>query len=356
MGFTLGDLAERIGAKLEGDPARPIAGIRTLEEAGPEHLSFLTSPNYLELARRSAAGAILCVRGAALPGRDRLIADHPQLALARALELFHPRQSPAPGIHSTAVIGEGCRIGAGVSIGPYVVLGSAVELGEGAVLHAHVVVGDGCLLGARVELHPHVVLYAGVALGERTVVHAGTVLGADGFGYATVHGTHHKIPQVGGVTIGADVEIGALSAVDRALLGQTVIGTGTKIDNLVQVGHNVQVGERSLLCGQVGIAGSAKIGSGVVLGGRAGVADHLELGDGARVAAASVALESVPAGSSVAGSPAMPLSAWRRQQAIARRLPELWNRLRRIERGLGRGAGEQDGSDGGNESGSGGKD
>jgi UDP-3-O-[3-hydroxymyristoyl] glucosamine N-acyltransferase len=351
--LTLGELAERIGADVEGDRGRLVAGLRTLADAGPEHLSFLTSAKYLEAARASAAGAILTSKGAALPGRDLLVAAQPQLALALALEIFHPRPPASAGIHPTAVVGEGCRIDPSAQIGPYVVIGEAVEIGAGARLHAHAVVGDGCRLGAGVELHPHVVLYAGVTLGDRSVVHAGTVLGADGFGYATVQGEHHKIPQVGGVRIGEDVEIGALTAVDRALLGTTVIGSGTKVDNLVQVGHNVEVGERSILCGQAGIAGSAKLGAGVVLAGQAGVSGHLELGDGVQVAAKSAALETVPKGTAVAGIPALPLPVWRRQQAVARRLPELWQRLKRLERHLGiggdrgrAGSGGDEGSDG----------
>jgi UDP-3-O-[3-hydroxymyristoyl] glucosamine N-acyltransferase len=206
------------------------------------------------------------------------------------------------------------------------------------------VVGRGSSVGAGAVLHPHVVLYPGVELGERAVVHAGSVLGADGFGYATERGAHLKIPQVGGVEIGADVEIGALSAVDRATLDATVIGAGTKIDNLVQVGHNVRVGRNSILCGQVGIAGSAELGDGVVLGGQAGVAGHLALGDGAQVASKSAVYEGVAAGEVVAGIPAVPIGRWRRRQALAARLEEIWRRLRALERGRAAGGtGEEDG-------------
>jgi UDP-3-O-[3-hydroxymyristoyl] glucosamine N-acyltransferase len=346
--YSLGELAERIGADVAGDASRRIAGVRTLADAGPEHLSFLTSPKYLDAARASRSGAILTARGTVLPGRDLLFADAPQLALARALELFHPRPVSRPGAHPTAIVGEECRVDATASIGPFAVLGDRVEIGARSVVGAHVVIGDGCLLGADVTLHPHVVLYPGVRLGDRSEVHSGTVLGADGFGYATVRGRHHKIPQVGRVEIGADVEIGALSAIDRALLGATRIGAGTKVDNLVQVGHNVEVGDGSVLCGQAGIAGSAKLGKGVVLAGQAGVAGHLELGDGVQVAAKSAALETVAAGTPVAGIPAVPLTVWRRQQAVARRLPELWRRLLRIERVLEIAERKQDGSDDGN--------
>lgn len=335
MIWTLGELAERVGGEIQGSPARQLDGVRTLSEAGVSHLSFLTSPKYLEQARASAAGAILTGRDARLPGRDLLRCAQPQLALAQILRLFHPVAEHPPGVHPTAVVGDACRIAASAALGPYVVLGAGVEIGDRAVLHPHVVVGEGCRLGARVVVHPHVVLYPGVTVGDGVEIHAGTVVGSDGFGYATVRGVHHKVPQVGRVEIGADVEIGALTAIDRALLGATTIGPGTKIDNLVQVGHNVVVGERSILCGQAGIAGSAKLGAGVVLAGQSGVSGHLEMGDGAQVAAKSAALAAVSAGTAVAGIPAVPIAAWRRQQAILRRLPEIWKRLRAVEKKMG---------------------
>lgn len=335
MIWTLGDLAERVGGEVQGSPARQLDGVRTLSEAGASHLSFLTSPKYLGQARASAAGAILTGRDTRLPDRDLLRCAQPQLALAQILRLFHPAAEHTAGIHPTAVVGDSCRIAASAALGPYVVLGRGVAIGEGSVLHPHVVVGEGCRLGARVVLHPHVVLYPGVTVEDGVEIHAGAVVGSDGFGYATVRGVHHKIPQVGRVEIGADVEIGALSAIDRALLGATAIGAGTKIDNLVQVGHNVVVGERSILCGQAGIAGSARLGAGVVLAGQSGVSGHLEVADGGQVAAKSAALSAVAAGAAVAGIPAIPIAAWRRQQAILRRLPEIWKRLRTVEKKMG---------------------
>jgi len=333
--WTLGELAERVGGELQGSPARQVDGVRTLSEAGPGQLSFLTSSKYLDQALGSAAGAILTGRDAQLPGRDLLRCAQPQLALAQILRIFHPFAIQAPGIHATAVVGEECRIAASAALLPYVVLGRGVSVGEGTVLHPHVVVGEGCRIGAGVVLHPHVVLYPGVSIGDDVEIHAGTVVGSDGFGYATVRGVHHKIPQVGRVEIGAGVEIGALTAIDRALLGATTIGAGTKIDNLVQVGHNVVVGERSILCGQAGIAGSARLGAGVVLAGQSGVSGHLEVGDGAQVAAKSAALAPVAAGTAVAGIPAGPIAGWRRQQALLRRLPEIWKRLRALEQKMG---------------------
>jgi UDP-3-O-[3-hydroxymyristoyl] glucosamine N-acyltransferase len=328
-------LAERVGGEVQGSPARELDGVRTLSEAGPSHLSFLTSPKYLDQARASAAGAILLGREAQLADRDLLRAAQPQLALAQILRLFHPVAAAVPGVHRTAVVGEGARVAESATLGPYVVVGRGASVGEGAVLHAHVVVGDGCRIGDGAVLHPHVVLYPDVALAQGVEIHAGAVVGSDGFGYATVRGVHHKVPQVGRVEIGADVEIGALTAIDRALLGATTIGAGTKIDNLVQVGHNVVIGERAILCGQAGVAGSARLGAGVVLAGQAGVSGHLEVADGAQVAAKSAALAAVAAGTAVAGIPAIPIAAWRRQQALLRRLPEIWQRLRGLEKKMG---------------------
>lgn len=335
MIWTLGELAERVGGEVQGSPARQVDGIRTLSEAGATHLSFLTSSRYLGQAAGSAAGAILVGREAELPGRDLLRCAQPQLALAAILRLFHPPAAAIPGVHATAVIAADCQVAGSATLGPYVVLGRGVTIGEASVLHPHVVVGPGCRIGARVVLHPHVVLYPGVILADGVEIHAGTVVGSDGFGYATVRGEHHKIPQVGRVEIGENVEIGALTAIDRALLGATTVGSGTKIDNLVQVGHNVVIGERSILCGQAGVAGSARLGAGVVLAGQAGVAGHLEVGDGAQVAAKSAALQSVAPGTAVAGIPAGPIAGWRRQQAILLRLPEIWKRLRALERRMG---------------------
>ena len=335
MTWTLGELAERVGGEVQGSAARQLEGVRTLSEAGPSHLSFLTSPRYLEQALGSAAGAILVGREAQLPGRDLLRSAQPQLALAQILRLVHPAPSVPAGIHPTAVVGGECRIAPSAALLPYVVLGDGVTVGAGSVLHPHVVVGAGSRIGDNVVLHPHVVLYPGVSLADGVEIHAGTVIGSDGFGYATVRGVHHKIPQVGRVEIGSDVEIGALTAIDRALLGVTAVGAGSKIDNLVQVGHNVVIGERSILCGQAGVAGSARLGNGVVLAGQAGVSGHLELGDGAQVAAKSAALAPVAAGTAVAGIPAVRIAEWRRQQALLRRLPEIWKRVRALERKMG---------------------
>jgi UDP-3-O-[3-hydroxymyristoyl] glucosamine N-acyltransferase len=320
VAWTLARLANEVGGRVVGDPDRKIRAIATLETAGPDDLGFLTSEKYAGRARKSAAGALLVV-------------SNPSAALARLITLMHPAVVvQRPGVHETAVLGRNCRVDATAHLGPYVVLGDAVTVGADAVVEAHSVIGTGCRVGDRCRLHAHVVLYPGVELAEGVEIHSGAVLGADGFGYASAGEELHKIPQVGSVEIGADVEIGALSAVDRAVLGATRIGAGTKIDNLVQVGHNSQVGSSCILCGQAGLAGSAKLGDGVVLAGQAGVGEHAHLGDGSRVAGQSLVAASLAPGKDVAGSLAVDIADWRRQQAALRRLPALLRRVQTLER------------------------
>ena len=252
-------------------------------------------------AEASAAGAILTGPSTEGLRQDLLVADDPGLALVELLRLFHPEPAAAPGVHPTAVIGAGARVAATASIGPYVVIGEGAEIGDGAVLHPFVCVGAGAKVGASAVLHPHAVLYPGAVVGERVVLHSGVVVGADGFGYIARRGRHVKVPQVGAAVLEDDVEVGANSAIDRATLDETRIGAGTKIDNLVQVGHNVRVGRSSILCGQVGIAGSATLGDGVVLAGQSGVTNRVTIGDGARVAGKSAVFDDVPAGDAGGG-------------------------------------------------------
>lgn len=342
--FSLGELAEQLEAELIGPADRQVAGLRALAEAGPDDLSFLHQATYKSSAAASQAAALILPASlrelAATIDRPLLLVAHSQLAVARALALFHPRPAAPPGVHPTAVVGEGAEIAEGVSVGPYAVIGDGALIGAGTVIEAHVVVGRGCRLGRGVLLHPGVVLYDGIELGDRVEIHSGSVIGADGFGYATVRGVHHKVPQVGKVVLEDDVEVGACTTIDRATLEATRIGAGTKIDNLVQVGHNVSTGKGCILCGQVGIAGSAKLGDYVVMAGGAGMSGHIELGSGAQVAAASVVLQSVEAGRQVAGVPAVPIKDWRRQVTALPRLADLLRRVKRLERAIESGAPE----------------
>ena len=335
MGHRLAELAELIGGRVEGDPERTVETVRSLETAGPRDLSFLKDPRYRAQAVASAAGALLVgpsLADATALGRDLLIADDPSWALARLLAHLHPEESRPPGVHPTAILDPGCKVDPAAHVGPYAVIGAGSRIAAGAAVLAFVAVGRGCTVGEGTVLHPHAVLYDGTEIGAGCIVHAGAVLGADGFGYATHGGAHHKVPQVGRVVLEADVEVGANSTVDRATLGETRIGLGTKVDNLVQVGHNVVTGRHCILCGQAGIAGSARLGSYVVLAGQSGVAGHIELGDGAQVAAKSAALASVEPRTAVAGIPAIEMRKWRRQAVLLSRLDEIVRRLRAVEK------------------------
>lgn len=340
--LTLSQLAQRLGGRVVGAGERTVSALRPLEQAGEAEISFVASGRFLASAARSGAGALLVDEVASkdprIVDKDLLVVDPEQglpvnVAMARLAELLHPRPPPVAGVHPTAVVGSGCAIDPTAHLGPYVVVGEGSHVGADCALHAHVVVGRDCRLGRGVVLHPHVVLYDAVQLDDRVAVHSGTVVGADGFGYATHAGVHHKIPQIGRVVLERDVEVGANAAIDRATLGETRLGAGTKIDNLVQIGHNVRTGAACILCGQAGIAGSTTLGSGVVLGGQAGIADHLQVGDGVQIAAKSALFESVEGGAR-GGIPAIELGKWRRLTAVSSRLVEMFRRLRAVERRL----------------------
>jgi UDP-3-O-[3-hydroxymyristoyl] glucosamine N-acyltransferase len=333
-GTRLEDLAARVGGRVVGDPERRVRGLATLEAAGPEDLSLFTHPRYREAAAASRAGAVLVGLGTELPGRDLLEVREPYVALAELLEHFYPQPRRSPGVHPDARVAESCRIGEGVAVGPFAVVENGAVLGRRVAVGAGCVIGEGSRVGDDSVLMPRVVLYPGTEVGARCLIHAGVVLGADGFGFATTLGSHRKIPQVGRVVVGDDVEIGANTTVDRATLGETVIGAGTKIDDLVMVAHGVRLGPGCLLAAQTGIAGSTRVGGGTIFAGQSGVSGHLELGERSVVAAKSAVLQDLAPTSFVAGIPAVPHGTWKRAQAMFARLPELGSRLRRMERRL----------------------
>jgi UDP-3-O-[3-hydroxymyristoyl] glucosamine N-acyltransferase len=338
LGHRLRELAALLGGRVLGDDERTVDGVRTLDYAGPEHLSFLTHAKYLAAARRSRAGVLLVGPGheeLGQEGRELLVCENPAGALARLLEQLFPARVFAPGIHRTAVIAGDCRIHPSAHVGAYVVIEKGCTIEAESVVQPFVYLGRGCRLGERVILHPHVVVYDGTEVGRGTVVHSGVVLGADGFGYAGGETAWRKVPQVGRVVVEADVEIGANSAIDRAMLDETRIGAGSKIDNLVQIGHNVHLGSGCILCGQAGVAGSAVLGERVVLGGKAGVAGHLRIGDGVRVGGQAAVFSSLPAGVTVAGTPATGIAQWKRQVTLIARLEDMRRRLRELERQVG---------------------
>jgi UDP-3-O-[3-hydroxymyristoyl] glucosamine N-acyltransferase len=351
VAYRLAELAELVSGRVEGDPERAVEAIRALETAGPADLSFVTLARHRARALASAAGVLLVGEDLAAGlagdrpgggrgggGADLLVVGDAGFALARLLELFHPAEVREPGAHPTAIVETGAVVDPTAHLGPYAVIGAGSTVGAGAAVLAHAVVGRGCAIGERALIHPHAVLYDRTAVGAGCIVHSGVVLGGDGFGYATRGGVHHKLPQVGRVVLEEEVEIGANTTIDRAALGETRVGAGTKIDNQVMLGHNVQIGRRSLLCAQVGIAGSTRIGDGVVLGARVGAVDHVEIGDRVQAAAGTDVFESVPAGAVVGGSPAHEIGRWRRQIVLLWKLEEMFRRLRAVERRLEGGA------------------
>jgi len=333
-GFTLGELAEALQARLDGDPARVVVGVAPLDSAGPDEISFLTDPRYRDAARSSRAGALLVPADAAdLPGALlRCVA--PQQALIALLRLFHPPAPTPAGVDRTAVVAADARVDPTAAVGPLSVVEAGAVIGPGVRLHALVHVGPGVEIGEATVVYPHVSLRDGVRVGRRVVIHAGAVLGADGFGFAFDGSAHRKIPQVGGVVIEDDVEIGANTTIDRATFGDTVIRRGTKIDNLVQIGHNVEVGEHSLLAAQVGVAGSSRLGRGVVLAGQVGVSHHATLGDGVVAGGQTGILGELEAGARVWGTPARPVNQIKRIVVAEGRLPELLRRVRALEQQL----------------------
>lgn len=340
--YRLSELAQRISGEIHGGGDPQIDGVAPLDRAGSSQLSFLTNSRYRQQAAESEAAAVLVPKGVDLPGRVLLVHRDPSLALARLLELYHPSPPRPSGIDATASVAAGASLAKDVAIGAQAVVETGAVLETGAVVGAGCVIGQGSTIGECSELRANVVLYANTQIGKRCLIHAGAVLGGDGFGFATVDGTHHKIPQVGRVVIEDDVEIGANSAIDRGALGDTVIGAGSKIDDLVMVAHGVQLGRGALLAAQSGIAGSTRVGEFSTFAGQAGVAGHLTLGDKTIVAAKSAALSDVPEGGMVAGIPAVDHRQWKRAQVAFRKLPELKKevgdlrrRLADLERRLG---------------------
>jgi UDP-3-O-[3-hydroxymyristoyl] glucosamine N-acyltransferase len=330
-------LARLLEAELEGGADPEITGAAPLERAGPADVSIVARERYLEYVQASRAGLLLVaadLAGRTPPDRARIVVDDVHAALTEVLPALYPEPEPAWGVHPTATVAESAELGENVRIGAGVVVGADARIGDGARVGAHTVIGDGCEVGPDVVLHPHVTLYRRTRIGAHSIVHSGARLGVDGFGFAEVDGVPTKVPQVGDCVIGAHVEIGANVTIDRGSIGTTEIGDHVKIDNLVQIGHNVVVGAGSIIVAQVGVAGSTRLGRGVTLGGQAGIPGHIEIGDGARIGAQAGVFGDIPAGETWSGYPARPHREALRAQAHLFRLPELVKRLRRLERAV----------------------
>ncbi|MBI5141926.1 MAG: UDP-3-O-(3-hydroxymyristoyl)glucosamine N-acyltransferase, partial [Nitrospirae bacterium] len=326
--ITLRELAEISGGELHGNPDAEITGAAALEDAGDGDVTFLASRKSLPASGKCGATALIVPTGVELAGRNTIAVKNPRLAFARALALLRPRPKPEAGVSDRAYIAENAFLGEAVSVAPFAFIESGARIGNNTILYPGVYVGHGAFIGNDCVLHPNVVVMDGCRLGNRVVLHAGCVVGSDGFGYATDGGVHHKIPQAGIVVIEDDVEIGANAAIDRATVGQTVIGRGTKLDNLVQVAHNVRLGSGCLIAALGGVAGSSTLGDYVVMGGMVGVADHVKVGDRVMMGGHSGIASDVEPGKIVSGIPAFGHRDWLRSNLVFQRLPELERRLR----------------------------
>ena len=334
MSRTAGELAEYLGAELAGDSCAVISGVAGPERAAPDDLIYLDSPRNHNRAASSAAHCVLALPSARLAGKTIIETSHPKFAFAKAAAWLAPEKPVKGEVHATSIVASSATLGPNVRLGPYVVIEEDVRVDEGTTIEAFCLLGRGSTVGAHSRLHPRVTLYAGTTLGAHVEVHAGAVIGGDGFGYAFGEGRHWKFPQIGHVEIGDHVEIGCNTTIDRGSLEDTRISRGVKIDNLVQVAHNVRIGEHCVIAAQTGISGSAVLGNRVLVGGQAGIGDHCRIEDEANVGgqAGVVVGKTVRQGLIVWGTPARPLEKFKEQYAWLSRLPELARRLRTLER------------------------
>jgi len=332
MPFIAADIAKLLGAEVVGDSSLVLKGFAPADRAQPGDLTFAENESYFARAEQSAASAILVDGPYASNGKTLIRVPSARIAFAKVLPLFFPEPAFAAGIHPTAIAPASVQADPTAHIGPYCVLGEGVRIGPRAVLQGGDHVGANCQIGEEANLFPNVTLYPNTEIGKRVRIHSGTVVGSDGFGYVLDEGIHRKVPQIGNVIIGDDVELGANVTVDRGALGPTIIGKGTKIDNLVQIAHNVTIGEHCIIVSQAGIAGSTKLGSYVVLGGQVGLAGHLKIGNRVSVAAQSGVMNNIPDGEKWIWTPAQPDRQAKRQMIALQQLPELIRRVKELER------------------------
>jgi UDP-3-O-[3-hydroxymyristoyl] glucosamine N-acyltransferase len=333
MKRTAAELAEAIGAKIEGEGSLEVRGVAAPERAGPHDLIYVDALKHAERASASAALCVIAGHGIVVGGKTVLRERNAKAAFAKAAALLLEPVPIASGIHATAIVAPLARMAANVSIGPYAVIGEDVHIGAGTQIGAHCVIAAGCWIGADCRLHPRVTFYGSVRVGDRVEIHAGAVIGADGFGYAPSDGRYWKFPQTGIVEIGDDVEIGANTTIDRGSLDDTRIAEGVKLDNLVHVGHNVKIGAHTVIAAQTGISGSSTLGRHVVVGGQVGIADHCTLEDGA-IAGAQAGIptgKTIRSGQTVWGTPAREIGKFKQAYAWYARLPELAERLQKLE-------------------------
>jgi UDP-3-O-[3-hydroxymyristoyl] glucosamine N-acyltransferase len=332
--FSLGDLAQRFGGEVHGDSGCRVRAVASLDQAGPGEISFLANPHFRRLlARTRASAVILTPRFAGECPVNALVTDNPYAVYARVAQLLHPPRRAAAGIHSTAWVEPGSELGDGVGIGAHAVIGAQVRLGPGACIGPGCIIEDEVEIGAGSTLVARVTVRHGTRIGARALVHAGAVIGSDGFGFAREHERWVKIPQLGRVIIGDDVEIGANTTIDRGAIGDTVIEDGVKLDNQIQVAHNVHIGAHTAIAGCTGIAGSARIGRRCAIGGGVGILGHLEIADDVQITAMTMVTQSITAGGSYSsGTPLEPTAAWRKNHVRMKQLDEMAKRLLELEK------------------------
>lgn len=335
MNLTVAELAKQLGADVAGDAATPLTGFALANHAGPGDLTFAENAEYFAAAEASAATAIICDLKSVSDKKILLRVAHPRVAFAKALAIFFPEPKFAPHVHPSAAVAASAQIDPTAHIGPHCTIGERVKIGANCVLQAGCFIGDDSTLGDETNLFPNVTVYFRSQIGRRVRIHSGTVIGADGFGYVFDTSFHRKVPQIGNVIIGDDVEIGSNVSIDRAALGSTIIGKGTKIDNLVQIAHNVEIGEHCIVCAQVGIAGSAKLGSYCVLAGQVGIAGHLKIGNRVTIGSKSGVMHNIADGEQWLGIPAQPDKQAKRVMIALQRLPDLLKKVAAWEKKLG---------------------
>lgn len=329
----LSEIAGLLGLELRGED-REVSGVNTLEAAGPDEISFLANPRYMGQLSTTRAGAVIVAAEHAQDVPVALVSANPYFDFGRTLALFARKQGSFEGVSEQAVVHPEAVVGEGCTVYPHVYIGPRARIGAGTVLFPGCYIGEDCVVGGGCTLYPNVVLMAGVEIGDDCILHAGVVLGADGFGFARTEFGIQKIPQVGTVRIGSDVEIGANTTIDRSVLGVTTVGDGTKIDNLVMLGHNVEMGRNCLIVSQVGISGSTKVGDDVTMAGQVGVAGHLSIGSGVTIGPKSGVAKDIPAGETVGGAPAVDKSTYMRTLTVMPKLPDMYKRLGKLEKEL----------------------
>ncbi len=332
MKRTLKEIARLVDGEIVGDADTVVTGICGIKEAKEGDLTFVANPRYLSLMNHTKASAIITSRDVNKAPKPIIRTENPSIAFAKMVSFLAPNEVKRPrGIHPTAVIGEKVKLGRGVAIQPYVVIEDNVEIKENTILYTGAYVGHHTRIGKNCVIYPYVIIRERIVMGDRVTIHGGTVIGSDGFGFSTVKGVHQRIPQIGNVVIEDDVEIGANVTIDRARFDKTIIKKGTKIDNLVQIAHNVIVGEHSIIVAQSGISGSTTIGNNVTLAGQSGVIGHVSVGDNTVVAGKAGVTKSVPPNSCVSGFPAKPHTVAKRINACVQNLPELYKKVRALE-------------------------